>query len=86
LGVENGEIRGQIERNWNFSGYLKMKLKNLKTKYSFVKGAKLYGWYLSLVGVQLHAIEVGRQLWVQLKGIERVGTKLKLVKSKINKP
>jgi hypothetical protein len=34
-----------------------MKLNELKTKDSFVKGAELWSWYLNLIGVQLHAIK-----------------------------
>jgi len=41
----------QIEKNWNFDGQLKMKLKKLKNKDSFIKGTDLWGWYLYLEGV-----------------------------------
>ena len=63
-----------------------MKLSKLKTKDSFVKGTEVWGWHLNLVGCNCIQSKVRRQSNVQLKGIGKGGTKLKLAESQIKKP
>jgi len=43
VGAKIDQIRGQIERNWNFGGQLRLKLNKLKTMDSFVKYTQIKG-------------------------------------------
>jgi hypothetical protein len=43
VGAKIDQIKGQIERNWNFSGQLRLKLNKLKTTDSFVKHFQIKG-------------------------------------------
>jgi hypothetical protein len=63
-----------------------MKLNKLKTNDSSIKGIELWADIWIWQGWNCMQLKVRKQLWVQLKGIKKEGTKLKLAKSQIKKP
>ena len=84
--AENDQIIGKIEENLKFGGQLRVQLHKLESKDQDEHDAKLGADDWVWQGWNFIKLKVWEAIMVQLKAIERIGTKIKYVIFQIKNP